>query len=301
MQLFAEGQLRSPYHLQLLNNLFHIIFVFMKSFITSVVFAVSMLFISQNLFAGSGGQTGRTTSGCGGGGCHGQKSSETTVDIPTVTGGTINVEPGATVALFIVVGHSSNSSAGFNLKIADGNGKNAGTLTAGDGSRIAGGGELTHRSPKAMESGQARWDFTWTAPTQAGTYTIRAVGNAVDGDGSAGGGDVWNSLQTMTINVGTSSLADQLEKHDVQTMPNPTNNSMTIEYSLPKTSMVQITISDMEGNVITQTMAEQRESGKNTFLWNGHNAQGNAVANGKYFAIIRYDEQYIHVPIIVQR
>lgn len=273
----------------------------MKSFITSVVFAVSMLFISQNLFAGNGGQTGRTTSGCGGGGCHGQKSSETTVDIPTVTGGSINVEPGATVELFIVVGHPSNSGAGFNLKIADGSGKNAGTITAGDGSRIAGGGELTHRSRKAMESGQARWDFTWTAPTQTGTYTIRAVGNAVDGDGSAGGGDVWNSLETMTINVGTSSLADQLEKHDVQTMPNPTNNSMTIEYSLPKTSMVQITISDMEGNVITQTMAEQRESGKNTFLWNGHNAQGNAVANGKYFAIIRYDEQYIHVPIIVQR
>jgi len=273
----------------------------MKSFITSVVFAVSMLLISNNLFAGSGGQTGRTTSGCGGGGCHGQKNSATSVNIPTVTGGSINVEPGATVELFIVVGHPSNSGAGFNLKISDANNRNAGTITAGAGSRLAGGGELTHSAPKSMESGQARWDFTWTAPTQAGTYTIRAVGNAVDGDGSAGGGDVWNSLETITINVGTSSIADELEKYDVQTMPNPTNNSMTIEYSLPKTSMVQITISDMEGNVITQTMAEQRESGKNTFLWNGHNNQGQAVANGKYFAIIRYDEQYIHVPIIVQR
>lgn len=292
---------RSLYRLQLLNNFFIVFCFFMKIFIKSSLIAVVMLLCSDTLFADSGGKTGRTVSGCGDGGCHGQKSSETTVDIPTVTGGSMNVEPGATIQLFIIVGHSSKTSAGFNLRISDASNRNAGTITAGDGSRLAGGGELTHRSPKVMESGQARWDFSWTAPTQAGTYTIRAVGNAVNGDGGANAADLWNALEPMTLNVGTSSIADELEKHDVQTMPNPTNSSVTIEYALPQTSMVQITISDMEGNTVLQTSAEQRDSGKNTFLWNGSNAQGTAVASGKYYAIIRYDEKYIHVPIVIQR
>lgn len=299
MLLFVWGLHRLQCHLQLLNNLF--IVFFMKIFIKCSLIAVAMLLCSDTLFAGSGGQTGRTTSGCGGGGCHGQKSSETTVDIPTVTGGSMNVAPGAKVDLFIIVGHSSKTAAGFNLKISDASNRNAGTITAGDGSRLAGGGELTHRSPKAMESGQVRWDFSWTAPMTAGTYTIRAVGNAINGDGSANADDVWNALEPMTINVGTSSVADELEKYAVQTMPNPTNSSMTIEYSLPQTSMVQITISDMEGNTVLQTNQEQRDGGTNTFLWDGLNAQGIAVASGKYYAVIRYGEQYIHVPIVIQR
>ncbi len=273
----------------------------MKIFLKSSLTAVVMLLCSVTLFAGSGGQTGRTVSGCGGGGCHGQKSSETTVNIPTVTGSSINVEPGAKIDLFIIVGHSSKTAAGFNLKISDANNRNAGTITAGDGSRLAGGGELTHRSPKAMESGQARWDFSWTAPTTAGTYTLRAVGNAINGDGSANADDLWNALEPITINVGTSSIADELEKYAVQTMPNPTNNAMTIEYSIPQTSMVQITVSDMEGNTVLRTNEEQQEAGKNTFLWNGLNAQGIAVASGKYYAVIRYGEKYIHVPIVIQR
>ncbi len=93
------------------------------------------------------------------------------------------------------VGTSSGSrtGAGFNVSAT------GGSLTAGSGSR-ASSGELTQSATASMSGGRADFDFTWTAPTTPGTYTLRGAGNAVDGDRRTSG-DAWALAANLTITV----------------------------------------------------------------------------------------------------
>jgi MYXO-CTERM domain-containing protein len=66
------------------------------------------------------------------------------------------------------------------------------------------GGELTHSSTLSRGAGASSIviPFTWMAPNVTGTQTIRAAGNAVDGNGSTSG-DGWNrATHTITVMMG---------------------------------------------------------------------------------------------------
>ncbi len=76
-----------------------------------------------------------------------------------------------------------------------------GTLAPATGSGLQlSNGELTHQQPKTMSNGQAAFSFTWTAPSTPGTYTLRAAGCAVNGNGNTSG-DAWNFLSPVTLTV----------------------------------------------------------------------------------------------------
>jgi hypothetical protein len=142
----------------------------------------------------SGGITGVTSSGCT---CHGAQSSATTLSLS----GNTTTRAGQTLNLTVVVAHSSQQAAGVNIAVKDQQGQNVGTLAPATGSGLQlSNGELTHQQPKTMSNGQAAFSFTWTAPSTPGTYTLRAAGCAVNGNGNTSG-DAWNFLSPVTLTV----------------------------------------------------------------------------------------------------
>lgn len=142
----------------------------------------------------SGGITGVTSSGCT---CHGAQSSATILSLS----GNTTTRAGQTLNLTVVVAHSSQQAAGVNIAVKDQQGQNVGTLAPATGSGLQlSNGELTHQQPKTMSNGQAAFSFTWTAPSTPGTYTLRAAGCAVNGNGNTSG-DAWNFLSPVTLTV----------------------------------------------------------------------------------------------------
>lgn len=158
----------------------------------------------------SSGITGRTgpTNGCD---CHGSSPNTATTVTITSQSGNFSVEAGATANFTVTVSNSSMSRAGVNIavKTSESGETNAGTLSPASGSGLqSSGNELTHSTPKNLSGGSASFQFTWTAPTTSGTYYIRVVGNAVNGNGQADNNDRWNfmSVQQVTVTAPTITL-----------------------------------------------------------------------------------------------
>ncbi len=136
--------------------------------------------------ASPGGYTGRTATNSGGcGSCHGTLSGTTTV----VFSGPASLAPGATGTYSCVVTHtpafSGANHAGVNIavKTTPNGSVDAGTLTASGTNLKKSGLELTHSSPKTMSGSPSTtsFDFTWTAPAAAGTYTMQAISLVTNG------------------------------------------------------------------------------------------------------------------------
>lgn len=164
------------------------------------VFLLAMLCcIHAVALANPNGITGRSTTGCGGAGCHGGAANGAT---SVTLNGPLAVDAGSTTDFTFIVGHATLQAAGYNLSIAKSGGGGGGTFEALDGSQVQG-GELTHLARKDMVGGSASFPFRWTAPATHGTYDIRAAGNAVNGNG-LNTGDIWNTFSaTLTVRGAT--------------------------------------------------------------------------------------------------
>lgn len=60
---------------------------------------------------------------------------------------------------------------------------------------------MTHSSPKSISNNTVDFDFSWTAPSDPGEYYIRAIANAVNGNGSSDAGDTWNWMPAQKVIV----------------------------------------------------------------------------------------------------
>jgi len=68
-----------------------------------------------------------------------------------------------------------------------------------------------------------------------------------------------------------------------QNYPNPFNPSTTIEFSLPVTSNVTITIYNLLGEVVNTLVKGQQNAGNHTISWNSNDSHGTKVGSGVYF------------------
>ena len=73
---------------------------------------------------------------------------------------------------------AKQKAAGFNVAASDGT-----LAVVPDQDEQLIGNELTHTMPQANVNMVAGWDFTWTAPSAAGTYTLFGAGNSVNLNG----------------------------------------------------------------------------------------------------------------------
>ena len=74
-----------------------------------------------------------------------------------------------------------------------------------------------------------------------------------------------------------------------QNYPNPFNPSTTIEYSLPVTSNVTVTIYNLLGEVVKTLVDGQQNAGFHNVSWNSNDSHGSKVGSGVYFYEIKAD------------
>lgn len=68
-----------------------------------------------------------------------------------------------------------------------------------------------------------------------------------------------------------------------QNFPNPFNPTTTINYSVPGASNVNITVYDINGQVVKNLLSEFKNSGNYSLNWDGKNDSGSTVSSGTYF------------------
>ena len=68
-----------------------------------------------------------------------------------------------------------------------------------------------------------------------------------------------------------------------QNYPNPFNQSTKIEFTLPKSGFVTLTIYDILGRKARVLVSQPLSSGFKSVFWNGKNDSGKDVASGIYF------------------
>jgi len=72
-----------------------------------------------------------------------------------------------------------------------------------------------------------------------------------------------------------------------QNYPNPFNPNTVIEFSLPKTCHVELTVINILGQTVTKLIDGQMDAGYKRIQWNGTNSDGDRVASGVYFYRIK--------------
>ncbi|MCX7737704.1 MAG: immunoglobulin domain-containing protein [Candidatus Kapabacteria bacterium] len=169
----------------------------------SIAFVIA---ITLAVYARSNGYTGVTSSTSSGCNCHSTSASSNVSLSVSSESGSFTVQAGSTTNFTITVSSSNSNHRSVGIDIAvkttTTGETNAGTLTPGSGSGLQlSSGELTHSSPKSLQSGSATFTFSWTAPSQPGNYYLRAIANCVNGNGSADANDQWNRLAIQTIIV----------------------------------------------------------------------------------------------------
>ncbi len=69
--------------------------------------------------------------------------------------------------------------------------------------------------------------------------------------------------------------------------PNPFNPQTTISFDLPRETMVEIVIHDLQGRRVAVLVHDVRSAGRHEVIWTGRDQSGRAVASGTYFYVMR--------------
>lgn len=101
-------------------------------------------------------------------------------------------------------------------------------------------------------------------------------------------GSGFSPLFTLDTNDYTGVGEVPTAFHLSQVYPNPFNPSTTINYDLPQTSVVHLTVFDLKGRVVRKLRDGVSESaGSRHAIWNGYNDQGRQVSSGVYVYRLR--------------
>lgn len=87
----------------------------------------------------------------------------------------------------------------------------------------------------------------------------------------------------------------------MQNYPNPFNPSTTIEYQIPKTSNIILSIFDVSGKLIKEILNETQAEGAYKVTWDGTNQSNTNVASGIYIYTIKCGEQLLSKRMILIR
>ncbi|MBT4250695.1 T9SS type A sorting domain-containing protein [bacterium] len=123
-----------------------------------------------------------------------------------------------------------------------------------------------------------------------GNYDLSWTVNVSDGiDITTIGGSGSDSIRYLTFSV------DQLEVDNPdmpieyslrQNYPNPFNPSTTISYKLGKSEFVNLSVFDLNGNLVKNILNHKADAGRGYVEWDGKNEQGQNVSGGIYLYVI---------------
>jgi len=96
-----------------------------------------------------------------------------------------------------------------------------------------------------------------------------------------------------TTNCGQVSIIDEtlpMAYNLYNAYPNPFNPVTTLQYDLPEDAMVNITIYDMMGRIVSNLVSSQQNAGYKSIKWNATNNIGQPVSAGLYLYSIEAGE-----------
>jgi flagellar hook assembly protein FlgD len=71
--------------------------------------------------------------------------------------------------------------------------------------------------------------------------------------------------------------------------PNPFNPSTTISYEIPRSGLVEISLHDIQGNLVRLLHSSVEPAGFHAKAWDGRNTGGIPVSSGTYFCRVLFD------------
>ncbi|MDR3680128.1 MAG: T9SS type A sorting domain-containing protein [Flavipsychrobacter sp.] len=206
------------------------------------------------------GCKGNTNTSCGGGGCHGGTSANTTVSIIVDSAGGVavtNYKPGITYTV-VIQGSNTSSLPKFGFQFASVSGTGAAQVQAGTStapvhcriSLLSGINFVEQSTQIAAVSGLYTVSIPWTAPaTGTGTVTMYCTLNAVDGTGNQNSTDVSNFTST-TLSELTTGVAELTQDIATKVYPNPATSQFTIKMDNAGTGIYNVNIYDISGRII---------------------------------------------------
>ena len=76
-----------------------------------------------------------------------------------------------------------------------------------------------------------------------------------------------------------------------QNYPNPFNPSTSIDFYLPASGNVSLTIYNILGNEVKVILENRLEAGSHTYVWDGTNGSDDEVSSGIYFYKLVYNNE----------
>ncbi len=112
------------------------------------------------------------------------------------------------------------------------------------------------------------------------------VGNATSTNYIISAGFLGGGIVTPVTVEETSKPAIPTEFKLCQNYPNPFNPETTIEYHLPRTSDVILTIYDLQGHQVRRLVNGTKSAGYHKIQWDGRSDTGQKSTSGIYFCQI---------------
>jgi hypothetical protein len=108
------------------------------------------------------------------------------------------------------------------------------------------------------------------------------------GGSNTGGGFSYSRMSINTMTINNEIILKNYRLH--QNHPNPFNPVTTLRYDLPEDALVNITIYDMMGRVVSNLVSTQQNAGYKSIQWNATNNIGQPVSAGLYLYTIQAGE-----------
>jgi len=87
----------------------------------------------------------------------------------------------------------------------------------------------------------------------------------------------------------------------VNNYPNPFNPETTINYSIPQTAWVSLSIYNLKGEFVSTIIDEVENPGNYSVTWNGNNFINRQMPTGIYFAILRSNEILVSHKLLLMK
>lgn len=84
-------------------------------------------------------------------------------------------------------------------------------------------------------------------------------------------------------------------------VPNPVAHESRFEFTLPRAGAVRLDLYDVRGRRLRQFVAPRLDAGSGSFRWDGREESGQPVANGVYWAKLRFDDVDLVRRVVVAR
>jgi hypothetical protein len=230
--------------------------------------SVPFVFLSN-----SAGIAGKSTTGCGGNGCH-QASSNTSINVTGIP--VSGFKHDSVYTMTLTVSNSIKLKAGFDLTV------NRGELLAGTGYNSNGTKEILHNAPKNIVSGNVTWDFQWKAPSSGDSAVVFFVAaNAVDAN-THPSNDEFETNNFLFDAIPSVTSIQELDIQTIKCYPNPASSILYCKNDFEnKTSYFYIT--DFMGKIHT---VQPNNVDQNRYL-----LDVSSLPNGSYMLIRESENQ----------